>query len=368
MINRKIAIFSGFDQFPGGVERMNLHLLAGFSKRGYDIDLLLFTAEGPLLSQIPDNINVIDFGNPRLLGSVTKLLVYFKHNKPSIMYCTSTDRGFAAMLAKILSMSGTHIIIGMRTQESMLPYDPSSIKQNLLRRLKKILCPLASLFIPVSYGVAEDTIDNLGVSRGKIKVIYNPVVTEKLKENMQKPVSHPWISEKTQTVILAVGRLEPQKDFVTLIQAFQQVIQQIDSKLIILGEGSQRQMLTELIDELSLSEQVDMPGFVDNPYAYMKNADLFVLSSKYEGLGNVLIEAMACGCPIVSTNCPSGPSEILDDGEYGTLVPVEDIQSLSNAMVKVLKQEHDIGKLLQRAEYFSEDRIIDEYIEALQLN
>jgi len=167
-------------------------------------------------------------------------------------------------------------------------------------------------------------------------VIYNPVVSPELYEKADAPLEHPWFRSNQPPVILGVGRHYPQKGFDTLLRAFARVRQETPARLVILGEGPERPNLERLASELGVAADVDMPGFDPNPFRYMKRAGVFVLSSRYEGLPNVLIQAMACGCPVVSTDCPNGPAEILDGGRYGALVPVDDVEAMARAIVRAL--------------------------------
>jgi glycosyltransferase involved in cell wall biosynthesis len=170
----------------------------------------------------------------------------------------------------------------------------------------------------------------------KVRVIYNPVVSPELYEKADAPVEHPWFQPHQPPVVLAAGRLVALKGYDTLLRAFARVRQETPARLVILGEGPERPNLERLAAELGVAADVDMPGFDPNPFRYMKRAGVFVLSSRYEGLPNVLIQALACGCPVVSTDCPSGPSEILDGGRYGALVPVDDVEAMAGAIVRAL--------------------------------
>ena len=207
-----------------------------------------------------------------------------------------------------------------------------------------------------------------GVSPEKVRTIYNPVVTEDLAVQAQAPLAHPWFdvdASERIPVVLAAGRLTGQKDYPTLLRAFKEVRNQRPARLMILGEGQQRSALEALVKDLGIQEDVSLPGFVDNPFAYMARADLFVLSSAWEGLPGVLIQAMACGCPVVSTDCPSGPREILEGGTYGPLVEVGDARGLAEAMLSTLESSVPPPQLKARASDFSVEAISDEYLAAL---
>jgi glycosyltransferase involved in cell wall biosynthesis len=202
--------------------------------------------------------------------------------------------------------------------------------------LARLFYPWSDGIIAVSRGVAKDLTDVTGLPLERIHTIYNPTITPILLEKAKEPIDHPWFKPGELPVILGVGKLYEQKDFPTLLRAFARVRQVKPCRLVILGRGPQRQKLNALTRELGLSQEVAMLGFVENPYAYMARAAVFVLSSAWEGLPNALIEAIALETPVVSTNCESGPQEILDHGKYGSLVPVGDSDAMAQAILEVL--------------------------------
>ena len=204
--------------------------------------------------------------------------------------------------------------------------------------LIKRFYPWADGIVVVSRGVRDDMAQLTNIPSERITVIYNPsVVKAEVLERAQAPLDHPWFLPGQPPVLLAVGRLQVQKDFPMLIRAFAQVRQTRPVRLLILGEGKQRPMLEELIKKLGLDGDVSLPGFVVNPFAYMSRASIFILSSRWEGLPTVLVEALCCGTPVISTDCPSGPREILQDGQYGQLVPVGDVVALAHAIEATLQ-------------------------------
>ncbi len=217
----------------------------------------------------------------------------------------------------------------------------------------------------VSEGVAEDLALTASLPRERITTIYNPVVTPALAGQAQAPLTHPWFAPGSPPVLLAVGRLHYQKDFPTLLRAFARVRAVRAVRLLILGEGDQGVALQASAQELGITTDVELPGFVLNPFAYMARAAVFVLSSAYEGLPGVLIQALACGCPVVSTDCPSGPAEILEGGVYGPLVPVGDDAALAKAILSTLNARPNPDWLRTRAAEFSVDRAVDRYLEVL---
>ena len=233
-----------------------------------------------------------------------------------------------------------------------------------LRRYRYLLAR-AARFVGVSRGVAASLSANMGVPGDGITTIYNPVVTPDLQVRMAERPDHPWLQGRETPVILSVGRLTHEKDYFTLIKAFARLATRRSCRLIILGEGGLRKELEGLVADLKLTDRVSLPGWVENPFAYMSRASLFVLSSIYEGLPTVLLEALACGCPCVSTDCPAGPAEILEDGRVGPLVPVGDETALAEAMGRVLDQPPDGQVLKGRAAFFSADRAVAAYEDLL---
>jgi glycosyltransferase involved in cell wall biosynthesis len=229
----------------------------------------------------------------------------------------------------------------------------------------RIFYPRADAIIANCNGVADDVARLTGLSREHITTIYDPVVTPDLQEKMRAALDHPWFAPGSPPVLLAVGRLTAQKDFPTLLRAFARVRRVRPARLVILGEGRERTRLEALVRELGVAADVALPGFVINPLPYMKRAAALVLSSVYEGLPCVLIEAMACGCPVVSTDCPSGPAEILERGRYGALVPVGDVEAMAKAIHAALDGSHDAERLKTRAAEFSLERAAERYLTVL---
>jgi glycosyltransferase involved in cell wall biosynthesis len=190
-------------------------------------------------------------------------------------------------------------------------------------------------------------------------------MTSELSVLAEAPMKDPWLAGGEPPVILGVGRLATQKDFSTLLHAFARVRSQRPARLLILGEGDKRFELEALAQNLGLARDVRLPGYADNPFAYMRRCSVFVLSSAYEGLPTVLIEAMACGAPVVSTDCPSGPAEILEGGRYGCLVPIGDPDAMASAILTILQDAPDTTRTRQRAEMFSIEASVDQYLNLL---
>ena len=202
------------------------------------------------------------------------------------------------------------------------------------------LCqPWADEIITVSAGVADDLAAATRIARSRMKVKNNPGVSTELLEQSREPVHHPWFAPGQPPVVLAAGRLKPQKDYPTLLRAFAKVRAKMETRLVILGEGDDRASLGVLADDLGINDDVYLAGFQENPFKFMSKAGVFVLASKFEGLPGVLIQALACGAPVVSTDCPSGPREILEDGKWGPLVPVGDVDRMADEIATVLSRQ-----------------------------
>lgn len=333
-MKRKIAFFLP-NLGGGGAEKVMLNLAKVFAEDGFFIDMVLSKAEGPLLKKVPDNVRIIDLNSKSVSFSLPRLVSYLKMHQPSALLSALDHANVVAILAKSLSKMPVKIIASVHTTITMSVKNSSYWRGKLLPMFVKLCYPKADAIVVVSKKAAEDLLSVVKLKESQLKVIYNPVIDEDIFKLSEEPVEHPWFKEEHIPVILGVGRLGREKDFSTLIKAFKIVRETIPSRLMILGEGEERPNLEALIRKLDLQEWVKMPGFVENPYKYMKKASLFVLSSRWEGLSLVLIEAIALGVPVVSTNCPSGPSEILQ-GHEDLLVPVGDEQALARKMVEVL--------------------------------
>lgn len=343
----------------GGAERVMVHLAIEFHRRQIPIDLVLVKAEGPYLSEIPDGIRIIDLGASRLATALPKLVAYLHREKPRALLSAMKHANVTALLAKQISNSKSRLIIAEHSTASVSFDQNLGVKSAIHKLLMKGLYKRADHIVAVSQGVANDLAALVNLKCDRVQVIGNPIVSDQLIAASTAPVAHEWFSDKSIPVVLAAGRLSEAKDFPTLIRAIGRALCKRKLRLIILGEGALRGTLATLIAELGLSEYVDLRGFVENPFAWMKKSDLFVLSSRWEGFGNVLVEAMACGTRVVSTDCPSGPSEILQQGKWGRLVPVGDVNALSQAIIDTLDNPGPSG--VERAMEFSVERAADSY-------
>jgi glycosyltransferase involved in cell wall biosynthesis len=346
----------------GGAERVMLALAEGFSKAGHPVDLVLARAVGPLLEQVPATLRIIDLKRDRVLAALPNLVSYLRREKPAALLAAMGHTNVIALLARLFSRAPSKVVLSVHNTMHYGSTFDLPLKHRILYRFMRGCYPLADGIVAVSRGVAEELVQALGLAQESIRVIYNPIVTPELFALAAQPVDHPWFVEGGPPVIIAAGRLTRQKDYPTLLQAFARVAVQRPARLLILGEGEERASLEALVRQLKLDKCVALPGFESNPYRYMARAALFVSSSAWEGFGNVLVEAMAMGSPVVATDCRFGPSEILEAGKYGSLVPVGAPDLLAEAMLSVLGGHCPPQAVLRnRAAHFTLARALDAY-------
>ena len=341
----------------GGAERVARNLCKGLADRGYKVDLVLVEATGELLNDVPDAVSVINLSAGRVLRSLHSLREYLSTREPDILYSMMTEPNVVAVLAHQLARTDTRLVI---SEHNMLSTSSETVKDQFARAGAWTLYSFADDVVAVSKGVHDDLVANTRLNSADISVIYNPVDVESIREQAVKPVDHEWLTDDSLDVVLAGGRHEPQKGFDTLLGAFSRIDDE-KVRLVLFGTGPETESLEAHAAALGIEECVSFPGFVDNPFAYMSSADLFVLSSEYEGFGLVLIEAIACGCPVVSTDCESGPAEILEGGAYGPLVPVGDKNALAEAMTTTLEDALDSDTLQERADDFDIESAVVQY-------
>jgi len=328
-----------------------LNLARGFAHQGQKVDLILTNAEGQYLDEVPDTIKIVDFQNIRFsssfkfstgfqsVRSIPKLVQYLKKHQPKILLSATHFTNEGAIVAKHLARVPTQVIVTEHVHLSIEAKQVEQMSSRLAPFAARMLYPFADAIVAVSQGAAQSLSELTGIDRQKIQVIYNPVILPDLQAKASEQITHPWFAPGEPPVLLGIGRFVAQKDFPTLIRAFAKVKQVQPARLMMLGSGREEENLKTLAKELKIEEDIAWMGFVSNPFAYMKQAALFVLSSAWEGLPTVLIEALALGIPVVSTNCPSGPAEILAHGQYGELVPVGDTDAMAQAILRVLSGE-----------------------------
>ena len=336
MDSMRFAVFSP-DMAGGGAERAALQLAGGLADRGHHTDLVLASAVGPRMQEVPDHVNVVDLGSKRVLGSLPSFVRYLREARPDAMVSMLSHSNVVALWARRLAGHPEKLAVVEQNNLSTSAANSESWKRRLMPRVINLFYPWADAVVGVSAGVLDDVKSHAtAVDPDRFRVIYNPIVGDDIRVKAAKPVDHPWFQGDDQ-VFVAAGRYRPQKDFPTLIRAFAKVRTTRPARLVILGDGPERPRLEALIEELAVGEDVDLYGYTDNPYAFFSKATAFVLSSRWEGLPTVLIEAMSCGAPVVATNCPNGPEEILAGGRYGHLLPVGDVDALSMGLEVALR-------------------------------
>jgi len=362
--NKRIAIFVSFSG-QGGVERAMALLAGGMLSHGVTVDFILPRAVGDHVGSIPKGVNIIRLNTKHTFSALVPLARYLNKERPDALLAAKHRAIVTAVLASRLAGFRGMVAGNIQTTISAGLTDSNFIKRNLYFSMMRIFYKWTHFIVAVSKGVADDIIQITGLPSEKVKVIYNPVVTPNIVERAAEPLEHPWLSDGDVPVIVGIGRLTKQKDFHTLIRAFAVVRRTRPCRLVILGDGGDRESLLSLAQEQGVLTDVDFPGFQQNPFAWLSRSSLFVLSSRWEGFGIVIVEALALGIPVVSTDCPNGPREILKDGEYGPLVPVEDPDTLAVAMIKTLEKPLDPEILHDAASDYTTDKIGEEYIRTL---
>jgi glycosyltransferase involved in cell wall biosynthesis len=382
----------------GGVERNTLILSGLLADRGHDVLLATCRRDGPLAGDMDRRVryHLLEPGTllaGRLLavkadpGGLPKLLLpvllamqppkplrhlksladFLAREQPHAVFAATPHINLLAIWARKLAGVNSRIILGERIQISHYLGERSGWRYRRLLPLIGRSYPAADGIIAVSNGVADELAFSAGLDRSAITTVYNPVVVPSLEEKAGQPIDHPWFRPGEPPVILSAGRLSDQKDYPTLLRAFARVHEQTPVRLMILGDGGnpkktakRQEALMRQASELGIAHEIELPGFISNPYPLMSRAGVFVLSSTYEGLPTVLIEAMACGCPVVSTDYP-GAVEILDHGTWGRLARVGDPASLARAIQETLDASRNPEQLWLRARDFSGERAADAY-------
>lgn len=362
----KISIFLP-SLVGGGAERVMVTLANAFSARGFNVDLVLAKATGAYLRDVAPSVRVVDLQAGRVLKALVPLALYMRRERPMAMLSAMAHANVVALLACKLAQVPLRLVVSERTTISAA----YSVAKGLVERINFALVPMlyraADGICTVSQAASDDLAAFCGLPLQRVETIYNPFDLVRITDKAAEPLDHSWFAAGQLPVLLAIGRLTEAKDYPTLIRAFAKLRQQRKARLVILGEGELRPALQALLASLSLGEDaVQMPGFVPNPYAWLARCRLFVLSSRWEGLPGVLIEAMACGVPVVSTNCLSGPDEILEGGRWGRMVPVGDVDALARAMAAMLDMpSSERPDVRLRAADFEQDRAVDAYLRIL---
>jgi len=363
-IKKKKIIFVIISLVGGGAEKVLIDIMNSLDPSRYEMDLVVFEKKGVYLSVLPAYVRVYDlhkksrYDFPCLIIQLASLL---KQIKPDVVVSFISYTNLVVVLAHLLSRGRTRIVIGEHGHLS------TQLRRTRLKYLKRFLYGVFYNFsdtcIVPTDGIREDLIRSFHIKADKIKNIYNPVDLARIRQLKNESLGvHRVAPEK---YILAVGRLTWEKGYTYLLKAYSLISPEIEEQLLFLGEGEERKALAALTKDLGLEKKVIFAGFQNNPYKFMKNASLFVLSSVTESFALVIVEAMASGVVVVATDCPSGPAEIISDGVNGILVPPADEKKLAEAMLRLLKDPALRNRLIEngrkRAEFFGIPNILPSY-------
>lgn len=338
----------------------------GLAERGHPVTIATLLEGRAYDDELDPAIHRVTLGGGRLWRAIPALAAFLRRERPATLFTTEPASNVICILATLFARVPTRVVI----REGLFPSIAKKISPYRATRLAYALCPLVYRFADDIVAIASDMASDLArtarISPDRITTIaVNPVVTPALLAAAEQAPRHPWLNDDGPPVILGVGRLTRQKDFATLIAAFAAVRARRRCRLLVIGEGSERAALEELAAQTGFGQDIAFPGFVREPFAAMRACDVFVLSSRYEGLPNVLIEALACRAPVVSTDCPSGPRDILADGKLAPLVPVGNAKAMAHAIERVLDEPLDRDALFARAMDFTVERSLDRYLAVL---
>ena len=344
----------------GGAERVVTNLATEFDKHGWDVDIVVVQEKGPLEGELPASVGVHLLNVNRTLASVPSLVSYFRRRQPDAVISNMTHVNLIVTFSVKLSRIDTTLVVVEHSLLSERIERINSQKERLTAIFAGQFYPKTDAIVAVSDGLADDIATVTGVNRSSITTVHNPIDIKNVRRQAREAINHEWFQKNRVPVIISVGRIEVRKDYTTLLFAFEDVLKHQDCRLVICGDGPEYEKLHELANKLRIQDKVSFLGWVENPHKYVSRSDVFVLSSIVEGFSNVLVEALAVGCPIVSTDCQGGPAEILEDGNLGRLVPVGDDKAMSIAIRKTLTEKKR-KNLRERANAFDIENAYQEY-------
>lgn len=343
------------------------NLAQGFLDAGFRVDMVIARAHGEHLDSIPEGVYQVRLGTKHTWSALPGLVRYLRSVDPAALLAVKDRAIRVAVLARWLSGKKLRIAGRIGTTVSAALEGKGRIRIWGWHTGMRLFYKHADKIVAVSHGVAMDIRSITGLTESKVPTIPNPVVTQRIFTLAKEPLDQKWFEDPDIKVIVGIGRLTRQKDFPTLIRAFAEVRKHMNCRLIILGEGGQRQEMESLILDLGLTGDILLPGFVVNPYQWLGRSSLFVLSSLWEGSPNALTEALALGIPVVSTNCRSGPREVLKGGKYGSLVALGDVGSMAAAMSWTLDSPPGSDYLRGAVKDYSVQKSTTSYLEAMGL-
>ncbi len=333
----------------GGADRVQVALLRRLDRSRMRATLVLLRREGPFVSDVPPDVDIIELGSRRLATSLPAFARVLRTVDPDIVVCLCSASNVIAATAHVLTRSRARLVLSERNAiyRGRSTRHP---KQALEVALKRLVYRRADLVTAVSQGVADELRTRVGVPASRIAVVYNPMVDDaEIAARAAEPIQHPWFQAGAPPVIVACGRLVPQKDYPTLLRAFARIRKEVTCRLWILGEGPLREELVQLAAATGVGADVEFAGFDKNPFKYMARSRLLLHASRVEGLPGALIQSMACGTPVVSTDCDFGPREVITDSVDGYLVPVGDAEALADHAIRILSDDDLRTRLSTRA-------------------
>lgn len=363
MSARTVAIYLP-DLSGGGAERLHVNLAPALREEGLAPRFLLDRRAGDLLGTVPPGVPVDVLGAARQVAALPRLARYLRRSPPDVLIANMEHMNVMSVLARGFARASTRIVVTQHNAFSE-QVKRTSWQWRTLPLLYRAALPHADAIVAVSAGVADDLAAAAGLPRQSITVIHNGVIGADFDSRLAAAAGHPWLGDD-KPLVMGMGRFVQQKDFATLLDAFAALDPATGARLILLGEGPMRGELEARANRLGIADRVALPGFAGNPLPWLARADAFVLSSRFEGFGNVVAEALAAGTPVVSTDCPHGPAEILEKGRYGALVPVGDSGAMAQALAAMLAGQAPPADVLRaRGREFSVASCAREYRELI---
>ena len=342
-----------------GVPLAQIRLAKALYRRGYKVEFIIGYIPSDIMAPEIEGVKVVNLNQPRTYKLLLPIMSFLRKTHPDVVFTAEDHLNAIVTLAVILTGSKTKISASSR----VTPYDTYSnttfSKRWILKQLNILLRKRVDALVCVSKDMVKQYEAIFGPT--KYQCIYNVICDSNTQQRMLEHVDDPWLNDRSIPNVITAGRLAPEKGFPDLINAIKILLRSIQVRLVILGDGPLREELEGLIHKNVLAESVKLLGFQDNPLKYFSKAQVFVLSSYVEGLPNVLIEAMACGCTPVATDCPTGPREVLKDGMYGYLVPVRDPEAMACAIQKALEQPMPSEQISEAIKPFTEEQVIQKH-------